>query len=359
MNPPELFHNKERQRLQALEALQVLDTPLEERFDRITRLARRVFDVPFCAISCIDEHRQWFKSIQGSSTTQTARCVSFCQHTILQDESFVIEDARVDPRFRGTPLVDGDARVVFYAGVPMYGANQLPVAAFCIVDHQPRTISADQLTMLKDFAMIAQHTLWTPGSNALQDRMIHEVDASWRRSLIDPLTRLWNIEGISALLEESINPANNKKGLLLAVVDPRGIKQINADVGHDRCNEILSDFVRGLPRVLGSDAVVGRLGSDKFLVIQSSPESMDNTYPVLHAIHNYADSFEIPDVLEKSTLGATVAALHVPAGWDGDVKALSAQLTHRLEEAKRGPDRSPARALPAEKPGADPRSNAA
>ena len=94
-------------RLNSLRQLDLLDTPLEERFERITRLGRRLFQTPICAVSLIDADRQWFKSIQGLDAAQTSRDVSFCGHTILQHEILLVQDARLDPRFAKNPLVTG------------------------------------------------------------------------------------------------------------------------------------------------------------------------------------------------------------------------------------------------------------
>src|SRR5262245_38724444 len=90
-------------RLKSLRATKQLDTPLEERFERITRLARRLLQAPIAAISLVDADRQWFKSIQGGAICETDRTISFCGHTILQDEVMVIPDAREDERFSDNP----------------------------------------------------------------------------------------------------------------------------------------------------------------------------------------------------------------------------------------------------------------
>ena len=105
-------HTKERERLDSLYNLQILETPIEQRFELITGLLCTIFDVPVSAISFVDLHRQWFKSIQGLAIEQTDRCVSFCQYTILGDDVMVIPDARFDDRFGNTPLVTGDPGIV-------------------------------------------------------------------------------------------------------------------------------------------------------------------------------------------------------------------------------------------------------
>lgn len=107
MQSPEVPDN-ERLRLDALRCLAVLDSPAEERFDRITRMARNMFDVPIALVSLVDENRQWFKSCCGLPVLETPRDISFCGHAILGEELFVVEDAAQDPRFSDNPLVTGD-----------------------------------------------------------------------------------------------------------------------------------------------------------------------------------------------------------------------------------------------------------
>ena len=108
----------EATRLVALRSLGILDTPPEERFDRLTRLACRAFDVPIAIISLVDGNRQWFKSRQGVDLAETAREISFCGHGIVGDGLFLVPDAAGDERFRDTPMVTGAPHIRFYAGAP-------------------------------------------------------------------------------------------------------------------------------------------------------------------------------------------------------------------------------------------------
>ncbi len=110
----------ESARLEALNALGVLDTPPEDRFDRVVRLAQRLFDVPTVAVNLVDEDRQWAKAAIGLPT-QLPRQQSFCDHTIRRPDTMVVTDARQDERFRDNPLVTGDPHIRFYAGHPLGG----------------------------------------------------------------------------------------------------------------------------------------------------------------------------------------------------------------------------------------------
>ncbi len=109
----------EQARIKALRSLNVLDTPSEERFDRLTRLAKRMFDVPIALVSLVDENRQWFKSCIGLDVSETPRDISFCGHAILGSEVFIIPDTKKDERFTDNPLVLNDPHIRFYAGCPL------------------------------------------------------------------------------------------------------------------------------------------------------------------------------------------------------------------------------------------------
>ena len=111
--------DNEHLRLDALRRITILDTSAEERFDRITRMARNMFDVPISLVSLVDKDRQWFKSCCGLPVLETPRDISFCGHAILGDGLFVVEDATRDLRFADNPLVTGDPHIRFYAGAPL------------------------------------------------------------------------------------------------------------------------------------------------------------------------------------------------------------------------------------------------
>ncbi|MHC4776372.1 MAG: PP2C family protein-serine/threonine phosphatase, partial [Planctomycetota bacterium] len=157
IEPP--FPADEAERLSDLRALNILDSPPEDRFDRLVRLAAAVFGVPIAYVALIDADRQWFKAKCGLTTDETGRNVSFCGHAILQDEPLVIPDASVDRRFRDNPLVVGEPYLRFYAGCPLSGPGGHKVGTFCIGDHAARTFDEDQRAQLRQFAVLAEHEL--------------------------------------------------------------------------------------------------------------------------------------------------------------------------------------------------------
>ena len=136
LKPP--IPKNEAQRMESLRSLHILDTPAEERFDRITRLAKRLFGVPIALVSLVDESRQWFKSRQGLDATETPREISFCGHSILCDDTMVIADAAQDERFADNPLVTDEPHIRFYAGCPVQTPDRQRIGTLCIIDRQPR-----------------------------------------------------------------------------------------------------------------------------------------------------------------------------------------------------------------------------
>ena len=147
--------SEEVRRLQVLKNLNLLDTPPEERFDRITRLASRLFDAPIVLIALMDAKRQWFKSRIGIELTEVERSLSFCDHTIRQDEVFVVEDACLDPRFADNPFVTGEPGVRFYAGYPLETPEGCRVGSLCVIDRAPRRFDEVQRGLMRDVAQIA------------------------------------------------------------------------------------------------------------------------------------------------------------------------------------------------------------
>jgi PAS domain S-box-containing protein len=149
----------ENRRVESLRALGILDTPAEERFDRITRMAARLFGVPIALICLVDTHRVWLKSSEGLSLRELARSTSFCNHTIASDRPFLIPDTHADPRFASNPLVTGEPNIRFYAGQPLRAPDGSPIGTLCILDQQARELSDADRATLRDLSIWAEREL--------------------------------------------------------------------------------------------------------------------------------------------------------------------------------------------------------
>lgn len=149
----------ESKRLATLLGLNVLDTPREERFDRLTRMARRMFRVPIAAISLVDSKRQWFKSCMGLAAREVPREYSFCAHAILSDMLMVVDDSLADARFVDNPLVIGEPHVRFYAGYPVKASNGCRLGTLALIDHDPRGLNEEEREVLRDLAAMVEREL--------------------------------------------------------------------------------------------------------------------------------------------------------------------------------------------------------
>ncbi len=193
----------EARRLRVLLDLNILDTAAEERFDRITRMAARLFGVPMAFVSLVDADRLWFKSQVGFPFSETPADKAFCTHAIRQDEMLVVCDAMADERFASSPYVTGFPGVRFYAGVPI-AANGAHIGTLCLVDTVAREFGEDERAILRDLgAMVA---------NEVAARALQEAQERQRRSEAALRTLLDRLPDSVLLLDEqgavvSGNPA--------------------------------------------------------------------------------------------------------------------------------------------------------
>jgi PAS domain S-box-containing protein len=144
------IHPNDVQRLEALRAYAVLDTPAEQPYDDLTLLAAHICQTPMASVSFVDEDRQWFKSRIGLQVSETSRDIAFCAHTILhKDQIFEVCDAEADPRFLASPLVTADPHIRFYAGAPLIAPNGHALGALCVMDRAPRKLTSEQVAALQ------------------------------------------------------------------------------------------------------------------------------------------------------------------------------------------------------------------
>jgi class 3 adenylate cyclase len=205
--PP--FPSDETLRLQALHSLRMLDTPGEERFDRIVRLVTQCFETPLAAVSLVDADRQWFKSRVGMPFDQTPRRISMCGHAILQNQVMVVPDARKDMRFASSPLVVNDPMVRFYAGRPLKSQGR-NIGTLCVMDRKPRDFGEQHIRLLDQFAILIEEQIGMLGTIEAQNRALEarrELEESQRR-LSEAMAELETEKARSDELLLHLLPAN-------------------------------------------------------------------------------------------------------------------------------------------------------
>lgn len=258
MQAPSIPSN-EKTRLETLRALKILDSDPEERFDRLTRLAKRLFGSSIALISLVDADRQWFKSSFGLEAKETSRELSFCGHAILGDEIFEVSDATLDDRFADNPLVTESPNIRFYAGCPLTVANGSKLGTLCILDQAPRNFDEDDRVLLRDLA-----------------RMVEVELSALQLATTDDLTLLSNRRGFESLAQHALSVCNRLSlPATMLFFDLNKFKQINDQFGHAEGDRALTVFSSILLDVFRDSDVIGRLGGDEFVVLLTNSNKTD------------------------------------------------------------------------------------
>jgi len=272
-------------RLVSLHSLRILDTTPEERFDRITRLAQRLFGVEICLVSLVDSNRQWFKSKQGLDACETSREISFCGHAILNEKVFLVCDASKDPRFLDNPLVTGEPNIRFYAGCPIRGPHAQRIGTLCLIDSSPRTMSQDEQDTLRDLAAMVEDEL-----------------SLMSQSTIDELTKVSNRRGFHTVARHMLSLCRRvQTPAELVFFDLDGFKETNDTHGHEAGDFLLRHFAKMLSKCFRSADVVARLGGDEFVVLMAGSDI--NSSAALERLENLRDETcaHLPGTLAWST----------------------------------------------------------
>ena len=240
-------------RIAALHRYEVLDTPPEEQFEKITSLVRTILNVPMCTVSLVDKTRQWFKSCAGLDHRETAREISFCTHTINAREPMMIEDAALDLRFSTSPLVIGSPFIRSYLGVPLETPDGYNIGALCALDTKPRKYDQRQIDVLKSFGALVVDELELQ-SLVRTDQL---TGAASRRALVE------DVKKAAARFK--------RNGAMSAQVmfDLDHFKRINDTFGHAGGDKVLRAVGECCAALTRSADTFGRLGGEEFAILLS------------------------------------------------------------------------------------------
>lgn len=242
---------QEQDRLSALDAYDILDTPTEETFDRITRLTSRMFGVSISTVTFLDGHRQWFKSRVGMNDCETERGPAFCNVALRETSPLVVTDALADERFRENPFVLGEPHIRFYAGAPLRAPGGQVIGTLCAMDRKPRAFGTADVAALTDIAAIVM--------DLLDLRMLASTD-----SLTGALSRrAFKQEGARALALA----LRHKHPLSCILFDLDHFKAVNDEHGHAVGDLVLSQSVAACRAGLRKSDLIGRIGGEEFAVL--------------------------------------------------------------------------------------------
>lgn len=170
-------HIKEEERLTALDSYSILDTLPESDYDNLTAIAAEICGTPIALVSLLDNKRQWFKSRHGLDASETPKELAFCAHAINDEKNvLIVQDSRTDDRFHDNPLVTGNPKVVFYAGVPLLTPEGLPLGTLCVIDHKPKLLSQNQIKSLKALSQQTMNLLELRKSNKTMEKTVMSLE---------------------------------------------------------------------------------------------------------------------------------------------------------------------------------------
>lgn len=279
--------DNEDSRLHALEDYAIMDSLPEQAYDDFVKLASAICNTPIALITLLDDHRQWFKATVGMNASETPRSQAFCAHAIMNPaEVMTVQDATQDDRFASNPLVTGDPNIRFYAGAPLVAPTGEALGTLCVIDSEPRELTAPQLEALqvlsrgiigqlelrRSIAMLEQSVL----DQEKYVELMHEYQQDMEKvrlnlesqSMTDALTGIENRRSFDLKLEAEYLRAGRSRGSLsLLMIGIDHFKEFNDNFGHPAGDETLRSVAHLLRSELRAHDFLFRYGGEEFAVI--------------------------------------------------------------------------------------------
>ncbi|KTD75098.1 adenylate/guanylate cyclase domain-containing protein [Legionella waltersii] len=304
----------EKQRLKALESLQIMDTQPEEGYERLVQLGIELLNMPICYIAFLDEKRQWFKSRYGLKAKQTPRGIAFCNETIKKSDPLIINDALEDSRFANSPLVQEAPFIRFYAGVPLTSPDGYNVGTFCLADTSPKELNPKELSLLLNLANIAKEQLTLRHSNRLLNKVKKQLEL--RNNLIRRVFSFYMSDDILNTILSS--RAQHKLGgkeskITIMFTDLRNFTPLSESLPAEELVSLLNNYFTKMVAVIAKhkgtiDSFIG----DAIMVIFGAPYSDDEDS--LRAVNCALDMQHALRKLNQSNKKANLPQLEMGIG---------------------------------------------
>jgi len=322
----------------------LIETPLEARFNRLVRVARRAMGTRVAAISFLSREREWFKAVTGWNVSELPPVRSLAM-AVLQDATIVaVADTLQDERTNRHPLVFGSPRFRFCAFQPIVDHFGHVIGALGAYDIEPREATAELLDTLSDLGELAQRELLLSDLGSLQKTLLAKLDASRRQALLDDLTRLWNRRGGMLLLEqamESLRRAGKHVGV--CVIDVDDFKLINDRFGHAMGDVVLRKLAGAIVDAIRPGDIACRLGGDEFLLLIPEVDS-EELSAVMQRVRDRVRSLVIStragSVRVTVSVGGTLADLGSASGPD-EIVHLADEAMYAAKRLKQESERVP------------------
>jgi len=255
-------------RIAGIHKLDSFYTPLEERFERITRLGRRAMGVRAAGVTLIANETLWFKSVVGWRVSEVPLKDSLQEPMLDSGKPLIVPDTHSDSRFVNLPLVTGEPKFRFYAGYPIRDGGGEIIGTFCAFDVKPKKADDRLAETLSDLGQLAERELLTTDLWNAQSQLVSKLDTARRQALLDPLTRVWNRRGGMELLELVLEESkSSREQFAVCLADIDHFKDINDQHGHGAGDQALRKIAASITAMVRPDDVVSRYGGDEFLVI--------------------------------------------------------------------------------------------
>lgn len=268
----------EIERNASVKRMQLLFTPQEESFDRITRTLQRALNVPVCFISVVADDYKWLKSKVGlgSEADKGSREMSICGHIVSGGVPIVINDTSKDPRFFDNDVLCNKMNIRFYMGRPLRNSEGYVVGTLCAFDHTPRAIDPSDYEILDAFGHWVELVFAARGFSQAIDSLLSDLDEARRESMMDFMLSIWNRGAISdILLRETDYAQRLKSPVTLLMADVDSFKSVNDFYGHGVGDDVLIEITKALRSQLRSYDSLGRYGGEEFLIVLPNTNQQD------------------------------------------------------------------------------------
>jgi len=268
--------NTETLQIAEIHMMEAFRTPIEDRFERITRLGKKVLQAPVVGITAVSDGMQWFKSVTGWNVCEQPLEDSLCVRVVEKRELVIVPDLKADPDYADHRLVTGAPKFRFYAGVPLLNMKNDVVGTLCAMDVKPGDGGEAVQQSLLDLADLAQREMMTGVLHNAQASLVSKLSVARRQALLDPLTRTWNRRGGLLLIEQALDSARqDKRSVAVLAVDLDDFKHINDTHGHAAGDAALRMVARELLSCVRNNDGVCRFGGDEFFVVISGVSKAD------------------------------------------------------------------------------------
>jgi diguanylate cyclase (GGDEF)-like protein len=323
-----LIHTETLQ-LAEMQVKDLIQTPLEARFNRLARVTRRALDTRVATISFLSRDGEWFKAAVGWNVSDLPAGRSLAAVLVGDDGAIAVANLLEDERTRSHPLVTDSPRFRFCALYPIKDRFGNAIGAVTAYDIEPRTVKADLLEAISDIGELAQRELLLSEVGGVQQQLLKKLDTSRRQALLDELTRLWNRRGAMTFLEQLLAAEGRRDSTVaICVIDVDDFKLINDRYGHAMGDVVLRKLAAVIVDSVRPGDIACRLGGDEFMLI--IPDANDEQ---LAAIMD-----RVRDRVKSLVIRTRAGAVRVTVSVGGSLAARSSltgadDLMHRADEA--------------------------